>query len=190
MGMRFQRRIKIAKGLHLNVSKSGVGIGVSAGGLSVSAGPRGIRTSASLRGTGLSDVKQRSWNSKPKGQKPELSVYSEREVRTALVQRLEKAPAYYQWVLYGTVISVLFPPALLLTIPILIATRRTQRARSSHLVRKASRRFITQRDEQAFAILEESIAIDPTNRNSYKLMALLSDEVLSLIHISEPTRPY
>lgn len=48
MGLRVQKRIKLAKGVNLNISKKGVGI--SAGGKMgrVGVGPRGVRTSVNL----------------------------------------------------------------------------------------------------------------------------------------------
>jgi hypothetical protein len=66
MSFRFQRRIRLVPGLHLNVSKSGVGF---------SAGPRGFQVgvdsrrrpyvSAGIPGTGL------SWREYPDQQRPE-----------------------------------------------------------------------------------------------------------------------
>ena len=54
MGYRFSRRIRICKGVHLNVSKSGVGISLGVRGASISTGPRGTYINAGLPGTGLS----------------------------------------------------------------------------------------------------------------------------------------
>lgn len=54
MGYRFQRRIKLSKGVHLNLSKSGVGMSTGIRGLGVSTGPRGSIVHAGLPGTGLS----------------------------------------------------------------------------------------------------------------------------------------
>jgi hypothetical protein len=54
MGFRFSRRIKIAKGLRLNVSKSGLGLSVGGRGASYSLGPRGLYGNFGIPGTGLS----------------------------------------------------------------------------------------------------------------------------------------
>ena len=54
MSFRFQRRIKIAPGLNLNLSKSGVGISAGIKGATVSAGKRGLYGNLGLPGTGLS----------------------------------------------------------------------------------------------------------------------------------------
>lgn len=54
MGFRYSRRIRICKGIHLNVSKSGVGISLGVRGASVSMGPRGTYVNTGLPGTGLS----------------------------------------------------------------------------------------------------------------------------------------
>jgi hypothetical protein len=54
MGFRFSRRIKIAKGLRLNVSKSGLGLSIGGRGSSFSFGPRGSYANFGIPGTGLS----------------------------------------------------------------------------------------------------------------------------------------
>jgi hypothetical protein len=52
--LRFRRRLRIAKGLHLNLSKSGTSISVGGRDASVNFGKRGTRTTVGLPGTGLS----------------------------------------------------------------------------------------------------------------------------------------
>ena len=54
MGMRFYRRIRICKGVHLNVSRSGVGISLGMRGASISTGPRGQYVNLGIPGTGIS----------------------------------------------------------------------------------------------------------------------------------------
>ena len=55
MGFRFQRRIKIFPGVHLNLSKSGVGFSAGVRGFHVGVDAKGRRyTSAGLPGTGIS----------------------------------------------------------------------------------------------------------------------------------------
>ena len=54
-GLRFQRRIRLLPGVHLNVSLSGVGVSVGGRGFHVGVTSRGQRyVSAGLPGTGLS----------------------------------------------------------------------------------------------------------------------------------------
>ncbi len=55
MGWTFRKRIKIAKGVSLNLSKSGIGASVGGKGLSVSTGKRGTYVNTSIPGTGLSN---------------------------------------------------------------------------------------------------------------------------------------
>ena len=55
MALRFQRRIKIAPGLRLNISKGGVSVSAGPRGASVTAGKRGLFANAGLPGTGLSN---------------------------------------------------------------------------------------------------------------------------------------
>lgn len=54
MGLRFRKRIKIAKGLNINLSKSGIGFSAGIPGLRVGLGPKGAYSSAGIPGTGLS----------------------------------------------------------------------------------------------------------------------------------------
>jgi hypothetical protein len=54
MALRFQRRIKIAPGLRLNIGKGGVSVSAGPRGASVTAGKRGLFANAGSPGTGLS----------------------------------------------------------------------------------------------------------------------------------------
>jgi hypothetical protein len=54
MGFRFQRRIRIVPGLHLNLSKFGVSASVGRRGSWLTFGPRGTRATVGIPGTGLS----------------------------------------------------------------------------------------------------------------------------------------
>ncbi len=54
MGFRFRRRIRVAKGLYLNVSKSGTSLSVGGRGATVNFGKHGTRTTVGLPGTGIS----------------------------------------------------------------------------------------------------------------------------------------
>lgn len=51
---RFQRRIKLIPGIHLNVSKTGLSLSLGFPGFSFNIGPRGKSTTVGLPGTGLS----------------------------------------------------------------------------------------------------------------------------------------
>ncbi|XKE44223.1 DUF4236 domain-containing protein [Halomonas organivorans] len=53
MGFRFQRRITLAPGLRLNLSKRGLGLSVGPRGASLSVGPSGMHGHAGIPGTGL-----------------------------------------------------------------------------------------------------------------------------------------
>ena len=54
MGFRFQRSLRLAPGLRLNLSKSGVSATLGRPGATVNIGRRGVEGSAGLPGTGLS----------------------------------------------------------------------------------------------------------------------------------------
>lgn len=73
MARGYRKRIKIAKGVHLNVSKSGLGLSLGGHGLSVSMGKNGTYLNTSIPGTGLysrtklggSAASQRNQNTAP-----------------------------------------------------------------------------------------------------------------------------
>ena len=55
MGLRFQRRVRVLPGVHLNISRSGVGVSVGGRGVHVGVTAGGQRyTSVGLPGTGIS----------------------------------------------------------------------------------------------------------------------------------------
>jgi hypothetical protein len=76
--MRFQRRIKIAPGLRLNVSKSGLGFSVGPRGASFSVGPSGVYSHVGLPGTGISHRSKISSGQSSQGFRPtgETVAYS------------------------------------------------------------------------------------------------------------------
>lgn len=53
MGILFRKRIKIVKGVHLNVSKSGTSLSVGPRGAKVTIGRKGVYTNVGIPGTGL-----------------------------------------------------------------------------------------------------------------------------------------
>ncbi|WP_025785375.1 DUF4236 domain-containing protein [Sporosarcina sp. D27] len=58
MGFRFQKRIKIAPGVRLNISKSGVSTSLGRRGASITVGKRGVRANVGIPGTGISYSEQ------------------------------------------------------------------------------------------------------------------------------------
>ncbi len=61
MGFRLQRRIRIAPGIQLNLSKRGLGVSVGPRGARVSVGPSGKRVSAGIPGTGMRYEVREGW---------------------------------------------------------------------------------------------------------------------------------
>ena len=61
MAFRFQKRIKIAPGIRLNVSKSGVSTSLGGRGATVNINSKGVRTTVGIPGSGLSWSKQTGW---------------------------------------------------------------------------------------------------------------------------------
>ena len=53
MAWSYRKRIKVAPGVHLNVSKSGVSTSMGTKGMSITSGPKGTYLNTSIPGTGL-----------------------------------------------------------------------------------------------------------------------------------------
>ncbi|EJR51787.1 hypothetical protein IIO_06197 [Bacillus cereus VD115] len=60
MGFKFRKSIKVAPGVKINLSRSGVGVSAGVKGARVSTGPSGTRITTSVPGTGLSYEKRLS----------------------------------------------------------------------------------------------------------------------------------
>jgi len=58
MGFRLRKRIKIAPGLHLNLSKSGVSASIGGKGATLNVGRKGVKSTLGIPGTGLSHTSQ------------------------------------------------------------------------------------------------------------------------------------
>lgn len=65
MGLRFFKRVKIAPGLTLNMSKSGPSFSFGPRGLKYTVGPRGTRKTFGIPGTGLYYTTTSGWGKKP-----------------------------------------------------------------------------------------------------------------------------
>jgi hypothetical protein len=64
MGLRFFRRMRIAPGVTLNLSKSGVSASVGTRGACVTVGPRDTRQTIGLPGSGVYWTEQQSWRAR------------------------------------------------------------------------------------------------------------------------------
>ncbi len=73
MALSFRKRIKIAKGLNLNLSKSGVGVSVGTKGASVSVGKNGTYVNNSIPGTGIYHRQKIGTKGKPESQGQEVT---------------------------------------------------------------------------------------------------------------------
>ena len=54
MALKFRKRIKIAPGINLNLSKSGVSTSIGKPGATINVGKRGVRATLGIPGTGVS----------------------------------------------------------------------------------------------------------------------------------------
>ena len=67
MGFRFFRRMKVAPGVTLNLSKSGISTSLGVRGAKYTVGPRGTRRTVGLPGSGLFYTEENRWGSKKRG---------------------------------------------------------------------------------------------------------------------------
>lgn len=61
MSLRFRRRVRIAPGVSLNISKTGLGVSIGPRGAKVGIGPRGLHQSIGLPGTGVHFREETGW---------------------------------------------------------------------------------------------------------------------------------
>lgn len=81
MAIRFRKKIKIAPGISVNVSKSGLSTSIGGRGASVNVGKKGVRTTVGVPGTGISHSTLHTGNKKGKAQaKAKVKQPSDSEV--------------------------------------------------------------------------------------------------------------
>jgi len=88
MGFRLRKQIKIAKGLKLNISKSGISTSIGGAGHTVNVGKKGIKGTVGIPGSGLSYSKTLKTTS-PKTEKKLSQIQPLRKNRDA------EKPLYY-----------------------------------------------------------------------------------------------
>jgi hypothetical protein len=54
MGFRFRRRVRLAPGLHVNISSHGTSLSIGGRGATLNIGKRGVRETVGIPGTGIS----------------------------------------------------------------------------------------------------------------------------------------
>ena len=54
MGFRFRRRVRLAPGLHVNISSHGTSLSIGGRGATINIGRRGVRETVGMPGTGIS----------------------------------------------------------------------------------------------------------------------------------------
>ncbi|WP_338324608.1 MULTISPECIES: DUF4236 domain-containing protein [Aeromonas] len=115
MALKFRKRIKIAPGINLNLSKSGVSTSIGKPGATVNVGKRGIRTTVGIPGTGV------SWSSTSN---PQNGTYTPDDERPGFWRTLcgiidgaillvksvvmLAAGCLFLWVLFKIVVAILF----------------------------------------------------------------------------------
>jgi hypothetical protein len=99
MAFRFQKRIKIAPGVRLNISKSGISTSLGVPGATVNVGKKGVKGTAGLPGTGLSYSRQLSTKAATRPP-PDLVVQPQKRIGFAwLLAATVSAGALIWWIL-------------------------------------------------------------------------------------------
>lgn len=101
MGFRFRRTLKIAPGVHINLSKSGPSLSLGPRGAKYTIGPRGDRATVGIPGTGLSYTAtgSRRQHSEDDGAASDDLLTSEEEYRTSTAPAMEpgKVSQFYSF---------------------------------------------------------------------------------------------
>ena len=79
MGLRLFRRIKIAPGISINLSKSGLSASAGVRGARVTLGPRGVRRTVGIPGTGISYTDSSSTSSRTRSSRARTQRPSDSE---------------------------------------------------------------------------------------------------------------
>ena len=91
MGWRYRKRIKIAPGIHLNISKSGISTTIGPRGASVNIGPNGTYVNTGIPGTGLYNRQKISTKAKEESTHKTLSSVTTHPHRSNSFPKKEKA---------------------------------------------------------------------------------------------------
>src|SRR5690625_495399 len=97
MKFRFRKRIKIAPGIRLNISKSGVSTSVGRRGASVNLGKQGTRVSVGIPGSGISSSKL--YKRKPKNKKNPVPNHATAQTAPATATRSSNKLKVLGWIL-------------------------------------------------------------------------------------------
>lgn len=106
MAFRFNKRVKIAPGVKLNLSKSGVSTSVGGKGASVNIGKKGAHLNASVPGTGLSARKKLTKTKKSEPIMPRNSGKAEADVVNN-EKRTTPIAAFLVVLLFGVLVGLL-----------------------------------------------------------------------------------
>lgn len=113
MSLRFRRSIRIAKGVRLNFSKSGVGVSAGPRGMKVGIGPRGAYRSIGIPGTGLYDFEYLSkGSSKATKSAQQTTTVAQPAGQTIPVPPEIKVSTVPIWVFIASLIALFNWPAL------------------------------------------------------------------------------
>jgi hypothetical protein len=80
MGLRFRKSIRIAKGVRINLSKSGASVSVGRRGASINLGKKGVRTTVGIPGSGISYSKLFSSRSTKKNASPHSNKTTQKDI--------------------------------------------------------------------------------------------------------------
>ena len=91
MGFKFRKRIKIAPGVNINLSKSGVSTSIGKPGATVNVGKNGVKATVGIPGTGVSYSQQ----------------LAKSENITSVDERVNKQPHYARSIVFVVLIIIL-----------------------------------------------------------------------------------
>jgi tetratricopeptide (TPR) repeat protein len=170
--LRFRKSIKVAPGVRVNLSKSGVGMSVGTKGVRVGVGPRGRYTSVSIPGTGIYGIEYHGkgrGNARKSGaaQNAQHYAYGEgasRQEAFPVPQELNQGTSSLGCLgMAAGVVLIFIQPLLGLAVLLgsVVIYSRSKNVKAHGLYRKANKSAKKGDYEQAAAALEEVLELKP-----------------------------
>ena len=114
MGIRFRKRVKIAPGVNMNITKSGSSVTVGGKGGSINIGKNGVYGNAGIPGTGIYNRQKISDNSQKQKSEPEKLTGSSFVFASLIASIL--IGLFFSWALGNITLTFFFAPILFMVV--------------------------------------------------------------------------
>lgn len=162
MSIRFRKSFKVAPGVRLNVSKSGLGMSVGTRGARVGVGPRGAYTSVGIPGTGIYSINYLG-GKKSKESNQTMSSFSSDDIIPVPAELRQGSSVGCLAIIVGLIFSFTVPPlGVVILFGTLIISVANSNAKAIRLHKKANRYVKKGKYSEAVQQLEKVLQLKPT----------------------------